>query len=428
MKRPGLTALLALLLAAALVYGIAQLFALRLEHGDVYPPYSTLRTDPRGAKAFYDALGELPGFDVRRNFRPLIRLQPAKPVTLIYAGVKRQSKWGEEEFRELQSLVASGTRVVFAFAPEEPVSPGDESAGSGGKKDSVPLEGNDESKSPTADQKEADEKPGGGDGQKSDEEKKKDKKKEEAEKEHTLAFSAVAERLGFKFKRLAENETKDDPLGARPAGPGLRFEPEITWHSAAYFAELKPGWNTLYARDGRVFVAERAFGSGSIVIASDSYFLSNEALRNERSPRLLAYLAGPAREIVFDEEHHGVTEEANIATLARKYRLHGLVVGALLAAALFIWQSSAPFLPEPASRLPDPGIVRGKSAEEGFINLLRRAVKPSELLAICATEWKKAFDPEGRTPKAVHLEKVLASERDPVAACQTISQVLSQKK
>ena len=191
---------------------------------------------------------------------------------------------------------------------------------------------------------------------------------------------------------------------------------------------MKPGWRTLYASDGRAVVAERAFGSGTIVLTSDCYFLSNEALRNERVPRLLAYLAGPAREIVFDEEHHGVTEEANIATLARKYRLHGLVAGALLAAALFIWQSSAPFLPPPASRLPDPGIVRGKSAEEGFINLLRRAVKPSELLAICAAEWKKAFDPEGRTDKAAHLEKVLAAERNPVTAYQTISHVLSQKK
>ena len=94
MKRPGLLAFLALLLAAALVSGVAQLFALRLEHGDVYPPYSTLRTDPLGAKAFYEALAELPGFDMRRNFRSLVRLHPEKPITLIYAGVRRESHAG----------------------------------------------------------------------------------------------------------------------------------------------------------------------------------------------------------------------------------------------------------------------------------------------------------------------------------------------
>ncbi len=426
MKRTGLTALLAFLLAAALVYGVAQLFALRLEHGDVYPPYSTLRTDPLGAKAFYEALGELPGTDVRRNFRPLVRLLPAKPVTLIYAGVKRQSVWGEEEFRELQSLVASGTRVVFAFTPEEPRSQSDEPP--------KPGETTPESKPPEADQKEAGEKAedtkDGNVPKKADDEKKtaEEKKKEEAEKKHTVEFSAVAARLGFTFRRLTEKEIQGDTATAHLADPGLPMEPEISWHSAAYFSDLKPGWNTLYANDGRAVVAERTFGFGTIVLASDSYFLSNEALRRERAPRLLAYLAGPAREIVFDEEHHGVTEDANIASLARKYRLHGLVAGALLAVALFIWQSSAPFLPPPASRLPDPGLVRGKSAEEGFINLLRRAVKPSELLAICAAEWKKSFDPEGRTDKAAHVEKVLADKRDPVAAYRTITEVLSQKK
>ena len=434
LKRPGFTALVALLLAAALVYGVAQLFALRLEHGDVYPPYSTLRTDPLGAKAFYEALAELPGTDVRRNFRPLVRLLPAKPVTLIYAGVKRQSEWGEEEFRELQSLVASGTRVVFAFTPEEPLSQDDEPAKTSEPKEPLPSEKTPESTPPAVDENEAGEKAGdskdGSVPKKADDEKKKadEKKKEEAEKKHTVEFSAVAARLGFTFRRLTEKEVQGDTATAHLADPGLSMEPEISWHSAAYFSDLKPGWRTLYANDGRAVIAERTFGSGTIVLASDSYFLSNEALLRERAPRLLAYLAGSAREIVFDEEHHGVTEDANIASLARKYRLHGLVAGALLAVALFIWQSSAPFLPPPASRLPDPGIVRGKSAEEGFINLLRRAVKPSELLAMCAAEWKKSFDPEGRSDKAAHLEKVLAEKRDPVAAYQTISQVLSQKK
>ena len=113
---------------------------------------------------------------------------------------------------------------------------------------------------------------------------------------------------------------------------------------------------------------------------------------------------------------------------SRKYRLHGLVAGALLAVALFIWQSSVPFLPTTASRLPDPGLVTGKSAEEGFINLIRRAIAPSELLTVCAAEWRKAFDPDGRGEKAAHVEKVIATDRNPVTACQTISQVLSQKK
>ena len=417
MKRPSFLALLALLLAAALVSGIAQLFALRLEHGDVYPPYSTLRADPLGAKAFYEALDELPGYNTRRNFRPLVRLHPAKPVTLIYAGVARQSQWGEEEFREFQNLVASGTRVIFAFAPEEALETKSEPPKPAEKSEPIPPEEKKDPAPPIEEKKKDDEKKTGT-----------EKEKEKEEKSHTLKFEEVATRLGFAFQRPTEKE----PSRARPPAlltdATLPLEPKISWHTATYFKDFTPAWRTLYTSDSKAVIAERALGSGSIVLASDSFFLSNEALRRERCPRLLAWLAGPAREIVFDEEHHGIVEHSNIATLARKYRLHGLVAGALLAVGLFIWQSSAPFLPPAASRLPDPGLVTGKSAEEGFINLIRRALTPKELLATCAAEWRKAFDPEGKSAKAAHLERVLATDRNPVTAYQTISTVLSQKK
>ena len=257
---------------------------------------------------------------------------------------------------------------------------------------------------------------------------KKEKEKEAEEKTHTLKFEDIAERLGFRFQRLTTKDGKIDHLPAISADPTLPLDPRFSWHSAAYFSDLKPGWRTLYTSNSQPVIIERAFGSGSIVLASDSYFLSNEALRRERSALLLAHLAGPPREIVFDEEHHGIVEQSNIATLARKYRLHGLVAGALLAVALFIWQSSASFLPPAASRRPDPGLVTGKSAEEGFINLIRRALTPKDLLAMCAAEWRKAFDPEGKSDKAAHLARVLATDRNPVTAYQTISTVLSQKK
>ena len=46
---------LVLLLPVLLVlfgFGVLRLFRLRFETGDVYPPYSSLRSDPLGAKAF----------------------------------------------------------------------------------------------------------------------------------------------------------------------------------------------------------------------------------------------------------------------------------------------------------------------------------------------------------------------------------------
>ena len=48
-----------ILLVLALGYGLLHLFALRFAQGDVYPPYSSLRSDPLGKKALYELGYEL---------------------------------------------------------------------------------------------------------------------------------------------------------------------------------------------------------------------------------------------------------------------------------------------------------------------------------------------------------------------------------
>ena len=53
--------------AAGFAFGIVQLFKLRFEVGDIYPAYSSLRSDPLGVMAFYESLGNLKGISVRRD-------------------------------------------------------------------------------------------------------------------------------------------------------------------------------------------------------------------------------------------------------------------------------------------------------------------------------------------------------------------------
>ena len=67
---------------AAFAFGLVQLFQLRFEVGDVYPPYSSLRSDPLGAMAFYESLEKLPGVSVRRDFNANNRM-PEEPSTEI---------------------------------------------------------------------------------------------------------------------------------------------------------------------------------------------------------------------------------------------------------------------------------------------------------------------------------------------------------
>ncbi len=104
-------------LAAALIYGVVHLFLLRFEVGDVYPPYSTLRADPLGTKAFYAATSELPRFEVRRNYRPIVKLNSHERMTAIWVGDFLGNRWTQDDLRALESSVKNGTRAIFAFAP-----------------------------------------------------------------------------------------------------------------------------------------------------------------------------------------------------------------------------------------------------------------------------------------------------------------------
>src|SRR5438105_4014314 len=79
---------LTLALLAAFAYGINEVLRLRVREGDVYPPYSTFRADPRGTRALYEALAVLPGYRVSRNTRALTRLTGGSDTTLILAGAQ----------------------------------------------------------------------------------------------------------------------------------------------------------------------------------------------------------------------------------------------------------------------------------------------------------------------------------------------------
>jgi hypothetical protein len=206
----------------------------------------------------------------------------------------------------------------------------------------------------------------------------------------------------------------------------------LAWHSAMVFTNLANSWRTIYARGANPVVVERRFGAGTVVLATDSYFLSNEALLKDRHPDLLAWLVGPAHKVIFDEAHFGIVDTAGVASLIRKYRLHGLAASLLLLAGLFLWQNAARFVPPtPEERAPD--YVAGKESAAGFVNLLRRNVAPRDLLQTCFAQWQKSFARE-TGPSAVRIvqaQAVLDAEnalphrqRDPIRAYQQISGIL----
>ena len=420
--------LLAALLLGAFAYGLTQLFLLRFQTGEVYPPYCSLRVDPLGTKAFYDALRDLPHLELQRNFRAIARLQPAAPVTLLYAGTPHQAWWGDDELRHVEQLAVAGSRVIITFLPVD----------RGPSANEAKLTGDEwKARKKLREEKRAEK---AKDDSPKDKDDKDEKEKGKDEEKFNLSlsllsFPEVSQRWGFEFKFFPRRDSNAPPRRAKLQLPEAQTEPDLSWHTAMHFGKPKDTWRTLYAIENQPVIIERRFGAGSIVLASDSYFLSNEALRNERAPTLLAWLIGTPRTIIFDEDSHGVSDQPGVASLVHKYGLHGVAAGLALIAALFVWKNMSRFIPPLDDPTADGELVRGKEAGEGFINLLRRSIAPNRVLAVCAEEWKKAFDHSGKSLKSGHLEKVVADElarpsreRNPVAAYQTISHVLSQKK
>jgi len=149
-------------------------------------------------------------------------------------------------------------------------------------------------------------------------------------------------------------------------------------------------------------MVRRAWGKGEIILATDSYLISNEALRNDRRPALLNALAGPQGKLIFDETHLGTQEQDGVMFLMNKFRLEGYFYGLVGVVLLFLWRNSVPLVPPRHSggRASLGGAVSGKDSKSGLVNLLRRNIPRSEILKTSFTQWKRSV-----TPSRPHLHE-----------------------
>jgi hypothetical protein len=396
----GLGRPLVIVIVAALVlllgYGITHLFSLRFARGDIYPPYSSLRTDPLGSKALAEAISGLPGFTVERNYRELSRLKTPQPATLVYLGINYDAPVDEAQFADAERMVARGSRLVITFIPELKRTTQTRTPS---KSKATPSPGATPAPSGFA----TDERP---------------------------RFYEAIERWGVSIDFGQDEESSVKIGSAEPAENEVGLEASVPWHTALYFKGLNPKWQTLYQSNNVPVIVERNYGQGSIVLCADSFFLSNEGLRSDRAAKLIARIVGPPRTVVFDEFHHGVSENMNVAGLVRKHGLGGAVLALLAVAALYLWKNAVPFLPARTSASED-GAQVGLDANAGFINLLRRGVPTNRLLAVCVEEWRKSRGRRIREDEQAHVEAVLRahegrSSKDAAAAYRAIASELNR--
>jgi hypothetical protein len=220
-----------------------------------------------------------------------------------------------------------------------------------------------------------------------------------------------------------------------PAGELKRLPSAISWHTAAYFDVLDDSWRVIYSAEGRPVIIERPLGNGSLVLAADSYFMSNEALRSERQSELLAWMVGRNPTIVFDETHLGIRKHPGLLSLIKKHRLHWLIFAFAILALLFIWKNSVYFVPPSKKRIYPSGqnVYAGQDSTEGLVSLLRRNIPAGQLLYTCAREWRRAFQRNGQYSSGKNdpsqslyakLKACAAQSKDPVAGYLQMSKII----
>ncbi|MCD6297964.1 MAG: DUF4350 domain-containing protein [Deltaproteobacteria bacterium] len=415
------------LLVAVFIAGVFRLFVLRFEAGDVYPPYSSLRSDPLGTRAFCDSLENLEIVSVKRNYRPLSDAHSGRDTTLFYLGTRafNMGNIRPDLAKAFDRFVLSGGRLVISFFPVKK-KPRLKKAGRFLEKSQKDGELR-EQEAPSKDKQTS--------SRSNDSSKKHQKGKDSPIPNFFDKSVSMKDHWGVSIRYDERNFLKNAKRIDNPETETLPYS--ISWHTALYFHELQGPWRVIYDRNDLPVIIERQFGMGSIVLCADSYPFSNEALRKERHPKLLSWLIGKNADVIFDEAHFGIQERPGIVSLVRKYSLHWPFFVLILLAVLFVWKNSTCFVPtrDDGPSTEDNDFVFDKDYTEGMVSLLRRNISSRRILDVYFREWEKTLVPGKKAVPGI-LEKIKAvikkegsgssKHGDPVNLYQTIYRILSE--
>lgn len=383
-----------LLFALFALFGALGRFAyLRFQSGDAYPPYSTFRTDPVGTKALYESLKRVEPARVRRNVQPIENLKGKTGTTILLFGADSFEQTEEE--RLLRDLAHEGARLVIALDARN--SRAISAFRRGLVTPAPPTKGGTNT--------------------------------------NFVAAITLNRVFGLDVITLSHKESTN-ALEAVRENDDARLPAAVPWYGRFVFSTPTNEWETIFAVKDRPVVLEQKVGLGSIVLLADTFPFSNEALRVERSTPFLIWLMGGG-DVVFDETHLGIRGGTGVAVLMREFRLHGLIAGCLLLAALWIWRNSAPLVPPPSAADDSADqAMEGKTARQAIVHLLRKNLSGADALRAGLDEWAKAHPPhyyweEVRLKEARELVQRTAASRQPNAAAeaqQKLSELLFPKQ
>ena len=112
----GLVVLCAMVLLLAL--GAFQIFRIRLVSGEIYPAWSSLRSEPDGTRLLFDSLAATGRAVTARKYKTP-GLEPERNATMLYLGFSPASliRASGDDLDEFENAARSGNRVVVALDP-----------------------------------------------------------------------------------------------------------------------------------------------------------------------------------------------------------------------------------------------------------------------------------------------------------------------
>jgi hypothetical protein len=365
MSKARRSAALGLLLAAVFFWGVIRLFNRQFASGELYPEFSSLRTDRMGTKLLFDSLGKLPGMAVERNFLPMDFL-PRGGIALVLLGVSpAQVNWEPLFLRSVEQSAASGNRVIVSLYVDP------------------------------------------------------DKRRLTQEN---------LDRRDEPASAVPQKKSKQAP-GPPPLRSlwkvNLKIDSDPAKPHPLYFEQAE-GWTVHDREAAKILAMERAFGKGSVVLLAESADFTNAStVALNRLEKVTAWL-GPLPRVVFDEQHLGVAESGSVVGMARQFRLTGLALGLALCAAIFIWKNASAFPPPVPS--PRSERFSGRTSYSGLLTLLKRHIPPAELAGVCWREWLSTNGNQASPELRKRAEAILAGAAGgPLEATREIRSLLDAK-
>lgn len=394
--------------ALLFIAGMVQLLLLRFEAGDVYPPYSSLRSDPLGTQVLFESVASISDDPVERNYNVLDRVDLGAGTTVLVSGLAalnhsmRRPHWPGL----LHRLNQRGGRLVVTFRPDSRI------------KTTGRTRSGDESTEPME--------PGDGNGTEPADVPGSENAYPDPEDVDTDNWRGLKS-LGVSLELATDKPEVRSAL--RSAADDDLLPPEISWPAPHYFETPGPAWQAVYRWQDKPVVIRRVWGRGVLIMMADSYLLSNEALNQQRQTGLIAWILGLNHRIIFDEFHHGLVRSPGIATLARKYRLQGVLGAFFLLAILFFWRQATVFCPSPAQDQPLPASAApGLNTHEGLVNLMQRHIDADQLLQVCYDIWHRSCGGRVSDAKTAQIRSLIqaADMRDPGPVYRDICELLKR--